>query len=126
MADEADCLVVLALLQVAFLGKCDDYGLGLRGLPFSCLPDLVADCCESLDQFCWDVVNSSWFPFLQWLHCSLHFFCLPTSPELRHCASVLPYQPKSTSSRLIAALMTSCLDYWNSVLASLPAEQVGL
>ena len=24
MTDEADCSVVLALLQVAFLGKCDD------------------------------------------------------------------------------------------------------
>ena len=24
VTDEADCLVVLALLQVAFLGKCDD------------------------------------------------------------------------------------------------------
>ena len=28
VTDEADCLVVLALLQVAFLGKCDDQGLG--------------------------------------------------------------------------------------------------
>ena len=35
VADEADCLIVLALLQVAFLGKCDDYGLGQRGWPFS-------------------------------------------------------------------------------------------
>ena len=65
MADEADRSVVLALLQVVFLGKCDDHGLGPRGWPFSCLPDLVADCHESsdycfstcLDQFCWDVVN---------------------------------------------------------------------
>ena len=59
--------VVLALLQVAFLGKCDDLGLGPWGWPFSCLPNLVADCRESgdyilstsLDQFCWDVVDSS-------------------------------------------------------------------
>ena len=35
MADEADRSVVLALQQVAFLGKCDDEGLGLRGWPFS-------------------------------------------------------------------------------------------
>ena len=28
VADEADYSVVLALLQVAFLGKCDDQGLG--------------------------------------------------------------------------------------------------
>ena len=67
MATEADRSVVLALLQVAFLGKRDDLGLGPWGWPFSCLPNLVADCCESgdyilstcLDQFCWDVVDSS-------------------------------------------------------------------
>ena len=65
--DEAECLVVLALLQGALLGKCDDQGLGPQDWAFSCLPDLVADCRESsdyilstcLDQFCWDVVNSS-------------------------------------------------------------------
>ena len=28
VADEADCSVVLALLQIVFLGKCDDQGLG--------------------------------------------------------------------------------------------------
>ena len=49
VADEADRSVVLVMLQVAILGKCDDQGLGPRGLPFSCLPDLVADCCESGD-----------------------------------------------------------------------------
>ena len=31
-ANEADRSVVLALLQVAFLGKCDDRGLGPKGL----------------------------------------------------------------------------------------------
>ena len=31
VADEADRSVVLVLLQVAFLWKCDDQGLGLRG-----------------------------------------------------------------------------------------------
>ena len=35
VTDEADRLVVLALLQVAFLGKCDDKGLGPRGWPFA-------------------------------------------------------------------------------------------
>ena len=67
MTDEADRSVVLALLQVAFLGKCDDQGLGPRRWPFSCLPNLVADCRESgdyilstcLDQFCLDIVDSS-------------------------------------------------------------------
>ena len=73
MTDEADHSVVLTLFQVAFLGECDDYGLGARDWPFSSLPDLTADCRESgdyilsncLDQFCWDVVDSSRFPFLQ-------------------------------------------------------------
>ena len=66
-ADEADSSVVLALFLVAFLGKCDDRGQGPWRWPFSCLQVLLADCCESsdssfstcLDQFCWDVVNSS-------------------------------------------------------------------
>ena len=73
VADEVDRSVVLALLQVAFLGKCDNQRLGPRGWPFSCLPD-VAVCCESgdyvlsvcLDSFCWDAVNSSCLSFLQW------------------------------------------------------------
>ena len=59
--------VGLALLEVAFLGQCVDYGLGPRGWPFYWLLDLVADCRESgdyvlstcLGQFWWDVVNSS-------------------------------------------------------------------
>ena len=67
VTEEAYCLVVLALLQVAFLGKCDDQGQGPWVWPFSSLPNLVADCRESgdyilstfLDQFCWDVVDSS-------------------------------------------------------------------
>ena len=49
VTDEADCSVVLALLQVAFLGKCNVQGLGPWGWPFFCLPDLVADCRESGD-----------------------------------------------------------------------------
>ena len=59
VTDEA-CLVVLALLHVAFLRKCDDQRLGQQSWPFSCLPHLVADCHDSsdnilstcLDQFC--------------------------------------------------------------------------
>ena len=43
MADEADRSVFLVLLQVAFLGKCDDQGLGPRDWPFSYLPNLAAD-----------------------------------------------------------------------------------
>ena len=67
VANKVDRSVVLALLQVAFLGECDNQGLGPQCGPFSCLPDLVVDCRESgvyvlstcLDQFCLDVVNSS-------------------------------------------------------------------
>ena len=44
VADEAGLSVVLALLQVAFLGKCYEQGLGSQGWPFFCQPDLVADC----------------------------------------------------------------------------------
>ena len=43
VADEADCLVVLALLQVAFLGKCGGQRLGPSSWPFSCPPDFVTD-----------------------------------------------------------------------------------
>ena len=43
MTDEVYCSVFLALLQVAFLGKCDDQEQGPRGWPFSRLLDLIAD-----------------------------------------------------------------------------------
>ena len=66
VAAEADRSVVLPLLQVAFLGKCDDQGLGPRDWSFPFLPDLITDCRESRDyifstclgQFRWNVVNS--------------------------------------------------------------------
>ena len=77
IADE----VVLAPLQVAFLGKCDDKELGPQGWPFSCLSDFVADCRNSreywfstcLDQFCRMLSISADF-FFQWLYCSPHIF----------------------------------------------------
>ena len=67
MADEADRSVVLAMLQVANLGKCEDQGQGPRGWSFSCLSDLDADCRKNsdhffptcFDQFCWDFVDSN-------------------------------------------------------------------
>ena len=73
VTDEANRSVVLVQLQVAFLGKCNDQGLGPRDWPFSSLPDLIADCREigeyilspCLEQFCWDVVDSSRLPFLR-------------------------------------------------------------
>ena len=49
VADEADRSVVLALVQVTVLGKCDDQRLGPHDCPFSCLSYLVADCRESGD-----------------------------------------------------------------------------
>ena len=45
--------------------------------------------------------------------------------DLRRLASVRPYLCERTSARLVAALITSRLDYCNSVLAGLPAEQIG-
>ena len=45
--------------------------------------------------------------------------------ELRRLASIRPYLSERTSARLVAALITSRLDYYNSVLAGLPAEQIG-
>ena len=94
VADEADLSVGLALLQVAFLGRCDDQGLGPRGWPFSCLPHLVANCRESGDyvlSICWDVTNSSWLPFLQWLYCSLHFFAKDGVVVLCVCLGTVQY-----------------------------------
>ena len=49
VTDEVYCSVVLALLQVAFLGMRDEQGQGQQGWPFSCLPYLVADCRGSDD-----------------------------------------------------------------------------
>ena len=47
VTDEADCSIVLALLQVAFLGKFDDSDkvgadvVLLQGCPQSCIPNAV-------------------------------------------------------------------------------------
>ena len=51
----------------SFLSQEMETRVGPWGWPFSCLPNLVSDCRESgdyilstsLDQFCWDVVDSS-------------------------------------------------------------------
>ena len=49
MADKADGSVVLAQLQIAFLWECDNKGLSPCGRPFSCLPNLVADCDQDVN-----------------------------------------------------------------------------
>ena len=72
-----------------FIGEYSFLVLFLTCLPhqqlldfsFFCLPNLVAICRQSsdyilstcLDQFCWEVVDSSWLPILKWLYCSLNF-----------------------------------------------------
>ena len=63
------------------------------------LSAIVADCRESggyvlstcLDQFCWDVVDSSWHPFLQWLYCSRHFFAKDGMVILYVCLGTVQY-----------------------------------
>ena len=51
--------------------------------------------------------------------------CRASFLELRRLASIRPYLSERTSAKLVAALVTSRLDYCNSVLAGLPAEQIG-
>ena len=51
--------------------------------------------------------------------------CRASFLELRHLVSIRPYLSERTSARLVAALITSRLDYFNSVLVSLPAKQIG-
>ena len=51
--------------------------------------------------------------------------CRASFLELRRLASMRPDLSERTSARLVAALITSRLDYCNSVLADLPAEQIG-
>ena len=51
--------------------------------------------------------------------------CRESFLALRRLASIRPYLSERTSARIVAALITSRLDYCNSVLAGLPAEQIG-
>ena len=51
--------------------------------------------------------------------------CRASFLELRRLASIRPYLSERTSARLLAALITSRLDYCNSVLDGLPAKQIG-
>ena len=51
--------------------------------------------------------------------------CRASFVELRRLASIRPFLSERTSARLVAALITSRLDYCHAVLADLPAEQIG-
>ena len=44
-----------------------------------------------LDQYCWDVVNSGWLPFLQWSYCSFHFFAKSGMVVLCVCLGTVQY-----------------------------------
>ena len=87
------------MLLAAFLGKCDDQGLGPQGWPFSCLRNLVAVCRKSsnyilstcVDQFCRDVVGSIWLPFPQWLYCSHNFSAKEGVVVLCVCLGAIQY-----------------------------------
>ena len=50
--------------------------------------------------------------------------CRASFLVLRRLASIRPYLSERTSARLVAALITSRLEYFSSVLAGLPAEQI--
>ena len=80
MTDDADHLVVLAFLWVAFLGMCEDEGLGSWGGPFSCLPDLVADFCESSD--CSFTASPTWTISAGMLSTPADFLCIAASTSL--------------------------------------------
>ena len=50
--------------------------------------------------------------------------CRASLLELRRAASIRPYLSQSATARFVAAMVSSRLDYCNSVFAGLPADQV--
>ena len=50
--------------------------------------------------------------------------CCASFLELRRIASIRPYLSQSAAARLVAAMVISRLDYCNSVLIGLPADQI--
>ena len=54
----------------------------------------------------------------------IHSVCRTSFLELRRAASIRPYFSQSATARLVAAMVISRLDYYNSVFAGLPADQV--
>ena len=84
--------------------------------PFSSMPDLIADCRESgdyipstcLDQFCWDVFDSSRLPFLQWLYCNLHFFAKDGVVILCVCLGTVQYWQMSVDLVIVQLSAVFC------------------
>ena len=58
------------------------------------------------------------------MHQHISSFCLASFPELRRVASIRPYLSQSPATRLVAAMVISRLDYFNSVFTGLPADQI--
>ena len=58
------------------------------------------------------------------MHEQISSVCRASFLELRRIASIRQYLSHDTAARLVNALVTSRLDYCNSVLAGLPVEQI--
>ena len=58
------------------------------------------------------------------MHDQISSICRACFLELRRIASIRPYLSRDAASRLVTSLVTSRLDYCNSVLAGLPSDQL--
>ena len=93
-------------------------------------------CLESVDSECANIGGNS-VPFKTsvkylWVHLDgtlsvqkhISSICCASFLELWRIASVWPYLSQSAAARLVAAMVISRLDYCNSVLIGLPADQI--
>ena len=100
------------------------------------MPVGSASCLESVDSECANIGGNS-VPFKTWVkYLEVHLdktlsvqkhisiICCASFLELRRIASVRPYLSQSAAARLVAAMVTSRLDYCNSVFIGLPADQI--
>ena len=69
------------------------------------LSNILSTC---LDQFCWEVVDSSWLLFLQWLYCSLHFFTKDGLVVLYVCLETVQYWWSSTGLVIVQLRAVFC------------------
>ena len=80
-----------------------------------------------------DATKSEWADYVVQAYCpgrlsmqdQISSVCRASFLALERLTSIRPYLSERTSARPVAALITSRLDYCNSVLAGLPAEQIG-